>query len=180
MLVEVLASETVFRGRALSVRRDRVRFPNGHVAALDIVDHPNSVALVPIDEQGRIWFVRQYRHPPGEEMLELPAGTLAAGEDPRDCAVRECREEIGMSPARLTLLGSCYLAPGYSTEFMHFFLAEDLAAAPLPPDVDEDLQIERLTLEEIESRIRQGGLRDAKSVAGLHLALGRLRPRDGG
>jgi ADP-ribose pyrophosphatase len=153
-----------------------VRFPNGHAADMDIVDHPDSIGLVPIDDQGRIWFVRQYRHPPGEFLLELPAGTLAAGEDPGTCAVRECREEIGMSPGRLTALGDCYLAPGYSTECMHFYLAEDLAPAPLPPDADEVLQIERLTIDEVDERLRTGGLPDAKSVAGLHLALGRLRP----
>ncbi|OGO15380.1 MAG: hypothetical protein A2Y93_01325 [Chloroflexi bacterium RBG_13_68_17] len=179
MSTELLESEMVYRGRALNVRRERVRFPNGHVATLDVVDHPDSVALVPIDEEGRIWFVRQYRHPPGEAMLELPAGTLSTGEDPQACAVRECREEIGMSPARLTWLGACYLAPGYSTEYMHFFLAQDLSSAPLPPDADEVLEIERLTLEDVESRLRQGGLRDAKSVAGLHLALGHLRPPAG-
>jgi len=176
MTIEVLSSETVYRGRSLSVRRDRVRFPNGHVAELEVVDHPDSIALVPIDEGGRIWFVRQYRHPPGQSMLELPAGTLSADEDPRACAVRECREEIGMSPARLTLLGACYLAPGYSTEYMHFFLAQGLTPAPLPPDADEVLEIERLTLVEVEALLRQGELPDAKSVAGLHLALGQLRP----
>ncbi len=177
MSVEVLDSETVYRGRALSVRRDRVRYPSGHVGTIDVVDHPDSVALVPVDEEGRIWFVRQYRHPPGEQILELPAGTLTSGEDPHACAVRECREEIGMSPARLTPLGASYLAPGYSTEFMHFFLAQELTPAPLPPDVDAILEIERRTLEEAETWIRQGALQDPKSVAGLHLALTHLRPR---
>jgi len=179
MSTEVVESETVYRGRALNVRRERVRLPNGHVATFDVVDHPASVAMVPVDQEGRIWFVRQYRHPPGETMLELPAGTLSAGEDPQACAVRECREEIGMSPGRLTPLGACYLAPGYSTEYMHFYLAQDLSPAPLPPDADEVLHIERLTFAEAEAHLKDGDLQDAKSVAGLHLAQRLLRTPQG-
>lgn len=175
MTIDLLNSVTAYHGRVLNVRRDRVRFPNGHVGTLDVVDHPDSVALVPVGDDGQIWFVRQYRHPPGDAILELPAGTLAAGEDPQACAIRECREEIGMSPARLVRLGACFLAPGYSTEYMHFFLAEGLTPAPLPPDVDEVIQVEHLSLAQAEACIRDGGLRDAKSIAGLYLALERLR-----
>jgi ADP-ribose pyrophosphatase len=170
MLPEVLSSEVVYEGRAFHVRRDRVRFPNGHATDLDIVDHPGAVTLVPFDGADGIWMVRQYRHPAGQVLLELPAGTLEPGEDPRVCAARECREEIGMAPGRLVPLGECFLAPGYSTEYMYFYLALDLTSAPLTGDLDEDLRVERILLRSLPERIASGELRDAKSLAALYLA----------
>ena len=118
--------------------------------------------------------VRQYRHSAGQVLLELPAGTLEPGEDPRACAERECREEIGMAPGRLTPLGECFLAPGYSTEYMYFYLAEDLSPAPLEADQDEDLRVERVPTAALAGRVSLGELRDAKSLAALYLARERL------
>ncbi|HET7010304.1 MAG TPA: NUDIX hydrolase [Anaerolineales bacterium] len=169
MLPEVQHSEIVYRGRAFVVRRDRVRFPNGHSSELDIVDHPGAVTLVPID-RGQVCMVRQYRHSAGQVLLELPAGTLEPGEDPRACAARECREEIGMAPARLVPIGEAFLAPGYSTEYMYFYLATELSPAPLDADLDEDLALERVPIRAIPERIASGELRDAKSLAALFLA----------
>ncbi len=167
---EVLQSESVFEGRAFSVRRDIVRTESGRTVALEIVEHVPSVALVPLDTQSQVWFVSQYRHATGEHLLELPAGTLNAGEEPESCARRECREETGMAPGRLLLLGSCYLAPGYSTEFMHFYLAQDLSPAPLAPDEDEAISVERIPIDRAMDMASSGALRDAKSIVGLHLA----------
>jgi ADP-ribose pyrophosphatase len=135
----LLGSETVYRGRAFSVRRDQVSLPDGHSVTLDVVDHTGAVIIVPIDRDGRIWFVRQYRHAAGVVLLELPAGTLEAGEPPDDCAAREIREEIGLAAGQLEKIGSFFLAPGYSTEFMHVFLARDLSPSPLEGDADEFL-----------------------------------------
>jgi ADP-ribose pyrophosphatase len=174
MTVDVLHTEIAYHGRAFDVRRDRIRWANGHTSELDIVEHPGAVTLVPIDADGGLWMVRQYRHSAGQILLELPAGTLEPGEDPRACAERECREEIGMSPGRLTLLGECFLAPGYSTEYMYFFLAEDLSPSPLEADADEDLQVERVPVGALASRVATGELRDAKSLAALYLARERL------
>lgn len=174
MAVEILRSEVVLKGRAFDVRRDRVRLPGGLSADLDIVVHPGAVTLVPVDRAGDLWMVRQYRHSAGQVLLELPAGTLEPGEDPRACATRECREEIGMAPGRLSLLGECFLAPGYSTEYMYFFLAEDLTPAPLQADQDEELTVERVPLATLAERLASGDLRDAKSLAGLYLARDRL------
>jgi len=129
------------------------------------------VALLPVGQDGLIWFVRQYRHPAGKRLLELPAGTLEPGEPPEECARRECREEIGMAPGRLERLGGFYLAPGYSTEYLHVFLAADLQPSPLPGDEDEQLEIERLGLEQALRRMRRGEIEDAKSLAALLLGL---------
>jgi ADP-ribose pyrophosphatase len=174
MTVEVLHSEAVYHGRAFDVRRDRVRLPTGHSTDLEVVVHPGAVTLVPLDREGQVWMVRQYRHSAGQVLLELPAGTLEPGEDPRACAARECREEIGMAPGRLSLLGECFLAPGYSTEYMYFFLAEDLTPSPLQADQDEDLRVERVPVARLAEHVASGELRDAKSLAGFYLARERL------
>jgi ADP-ribose pyrophosphatase len=165
----VTASEPVFAGRAFKVRIDSVRRSDGRTHRVEIVDHPGAITLVPVDAEGRLHFVRQYRHSTLEVMLELPAGTLDDEEDPIDCARRECREEIGMAPQTLERLGGFFLAPGYSTEYLHIYLATQLSASPLPADEDEDLCVERLTLEQAEALAVSGELHDAKSLAALYL-----------
>jgi ADP-ribose pyrophosphatase len=169
--MELIRSERVFQGRAFAVRVDQLRRPDGQITRIDLVEHVGAVALLPLGQDGLIWFVRQYRHPAGKRLLELPAGTLEPGEPPEECARRECREEIGMAPGRLERLGGFYLAPGYSTEYLHVFLAADLQPSPLPGDEDEELEIERLGLEQALQRMRRGEIEDAKSLAALLLGL---------
>jgi len=170
MTYEILNSETVYHGRAFNVRRDEIRLPDGKAARLDIVDHVGAVTLVPVDDQRRIWFVRQYRHPAGEVLLELPAGTIEPGEPPLECARREIREEIGMAAGRLEPLGEYFLAPGYSSEYMHVFLATGLHPDPLPGDTDEFLSTEAIPVEEVYRMAEKGKIRDAKTLASLMLA----------
>jgi len=169
--MELIRSERVFQGRAFAVRVDQLRRPDGEISRIDLVEHVGAVALLPLGQDGLIWLVRQYRHPAGKRLLELPAGTLEPGEPPEECARRECREEIGMAPGRLERLGGFYLAPGYSTEYLHVFLAADLQPSPLPGDEDEQLEIERLGLVQVLQRMRRGEIEDAKSLAALLLAL---------
>ena len=165
----ITASEPIFAGRSFKVRIETVRRSDGRAHRIEIVDHPGAITLVPVDAEGRLHFVRQYRHSTLEVMLELPAGTLDPEEDPVDCARRECREEIGMAPQTLERLGGFFLAPGYSTEYLHIYLATQLTSAPLAPDEDEDLRVERLTLGQAEALARSGELHDAKSLAALYL-----------
>jgi len=134
MKFETIHSEQMYQGRAFSVRQDRVRLPNEGETKLDIVEHVGAVTIMPIGENGNVWFVRQYRHAIGIEILELPAGTLEPGEPPEVCAERETREEIGMGAKKFQKIGAFYMAPGYSTEFMHVYLATNLFDAPLPGD----------------------------------------------
>lgn len=168
MTNEIISSETVFQGRAFKIQHDLVRRPNGE-QAYDTVHHIGAVAMVPIDSDGRILFVRQYRHAARRRLLELPAGTLEEGEPVEDTAQRELREEVGMAPGRLTKLADFFLAPGYSTERMHIYIAQDLRPESLPGDEDEDLQTEPLTLDEAFAAIRSGEIEDAKTMLGLFL-----------
>ena len=170
MAYELISSENTYRGKAFSVRRDQLRLPDGSLARLDIVEHVGAVTVLPVDEAGQVWFVRQYRHAAGMQLLELPAGTLESDEEPEACARREIREETGMAAGRLQLLGEFFLAPGYSTEYMYVFLAGELTHDPLPGDADEFLSVERYTLAQVESMLHSGEIRDAKTIAALALA----------
>lgn len=167
---DVMNSEEVYRGRNFVVRRDTVKLPNGREAHLDILDHPGSVVMVPVDAEGNVLFVRQYRHATKLDLLELPAGTRDADEPPATCAAREMREETGMAAGHLEQLAAFYLAPGYSTEFMYAFLATELTPSPLPPDSDEFLQVVKLPVRRAMEMAERGEILDAKSLAALLLA----------
>jgi ADP-ribose pyrophosphatase len=170
MAFELLKSEIVYSGRAFTIRRDQLRLPDGHDTKLDIVQHHGSVVLIPVDEQGNLVFVRQYRHAAGLDLLELPAGTLDEGEAPETCARREIREETGLAAGNLEYLGGFHLAPGYSTEYMHVYLATDLYTDPLEADADEFLSVERYPLDQALVLVEHGDLPDAKSLAALLMA----------
>jgi ADP-ribose pyrophosphatase len=170
MKFELITSEPRYQGRAFNIRRDHVLLPNGRDTHLDIVEHIGSTIIVPMDTDGLIYFVRQYRHAAQMDMLELPAGTLEVGEDPMVCAQREVREETGMAAGKIKEIGGFYLAPGYSTEFMHVYLATELTPDPLEADADEFLSVETMSLAKAMKLAETGELPDAKTLAALLLA----------
>jgi len=174
MPFELLKSEVVYPGRAFTIRRDTLRLPDGHETRLDIVEHIGSVIIIPMDADGNILFVRQYRHAAGLDLLELPAGTLDVGEASETCALREVREETGMAAGKLEHLGGFYLAPGYSTEYMNVYLATDLRSDPLEADADEFLSVERIPLVEALTLAKHGEIPDAKSLAAFFLVKSHL------
>ena len=174
MEFELIESEIVYPGRAFTIRRDQVRLPDGRTTKFDIVEHHGSVVLIPIDPEGNLLFVRQYRHAARLDMLELPAGTLDEGELPEVCAARELREETGQAAHQLDPLGGFYLAPGYSTEYMHVYLAQGLYYSPLKADADEFLQVEAVPLAKALQMAEKGLLPDAKSLAALWMARAQL------
>ena len=170
MPFEFLRSETILKGRAFAIRRDTLKAPDGRETKFDIIEHGGSVIIVPIDKDGNLLFVRQYRHAAGMDLLELPAGTLEEGEDPAVCAAREIREETGFAADKIEKIGDFYLAPGYSTEFMHVYLAQDLRHDPLEADADEFLSVEKFPFAEAIQMAERGEMPDAKSLAALLLA----------
>ena len=172
---ELLRSETLLEGRAFKVRRDHLKTPDGHETKFEIVEHAGSVVMLPIDSDGNLLFVRQYRHAAGADLLELPAGTRDEGESYESCAAREMREETGMAARTLEKAGEFFLAPGYSTEFMVVFIARDLTPSPLPTDADEFLQLERIPLGQALQLAERGQVPDAKSLAALFMAGPRLK-----
>jgi ADP-ribose pyrophosphatase len=176
MRFELIDTEPAYKGRAFNIRRDHVLLPDGRDTYLDIVEHIGSTIIIPVDTDGLVYFVRQYRHAAQMEMLELPAGTLEAGEDPTACAQREVREETGMAAGKIQEIGGFYLAPGYSTEYMHVYLATELKHDPLDADADEFLSVETLSLIEAIKMAEAGKIPDAKTLAALLLVRTYLPP----
>ena len=174
MPFELIRSETLLKGRAFLIRRDTLKTPDGRETKLDIIEHGGSVIIVPIDKDGNLLFVRQYRHAAGMDLLELPAGTLDEGEEPAVCAAREIREETGFAADKIEKIGDFYLAPGYSTEFMHVYLAQELRHDPLEADADEFLSVEKIPFAEAIQMAERGEMPDAKSLAALLLAKSHL------
>ncbi len=171
MKFELINSETIFKGSVFTIRRDSLRTPDERITKFDIVEHHGSVVILPIDKNGNLLLVRQYRHAAMDNLLELPAGTLDSPEEvPLDCAAREIREETGMAAGKLKELGKFYLAPGYSTELMTVFLATELSFDPLEADADEFLQVEKLPLAEVFSLAEAGKMPDSKTLAALLMA----------
>lgn len=167
---ELIKSETLMQGRAFKIRRDLLKTPDGRETKFEIIEHGGSVVIVPVDEEGNLLFVRQYRHATGMDLLELPAGTRDGDEPFEACAAREIREETGMEAGNLQKVGEFYLAPGYSTEFMAVFLATGLRHNPLEADDDEFLSVEKVPVGEAIQRAERGEIPDAKSLAALFLA----------
>ena len=175
MPFDTIKSETVYLGKAFDVHRDQVKLPDGKITTFDVVVHPGAVTMIPINSHGQILFVRQYRYCVGQYLLELPAGTLDEGESPETCALREVREEIGMSAEHLEKIGEFFLVPGYSTERMYIYLATELSSDPLQGDEDEFITVEAIALEKVPELVSQGIIQDAKSIAALYLAQPYLR-----
>ena len=169
-LPELVRSEPLAAAGYIRLVRDIVRFPNGHEVECAVVQHPGAVALVVLDEAGRWLFVRQYRHPARRNLLEIPAGTREAGEDPDRTAAREVREEAGFAAGRLERLGGGWMAPGFCEEYITFYLATELRADPLPQDHDEYIEApEWLSLDEVYEAVRTGRIEDAKTMVALSL-----------
>jgi len=169
----LISRTAVYSGRIFRLEVDRVTLPSGHTLDMEIVRHPGSVVLLPVPEAGRIILIRQYRYTIGRDIWELPAGTLKPGEDPAAAAARECEEEIGLVPARLTRLGGFFPTPGFCDEEMIYFRCEDLA--PPPPDStvrkddDEDIEPHTFTIDEARRLVTAGDIVDLKTLAGLTL-----------
>ena len=168
---EVISSDRKFDGRMIGVRVDTLRLADGTSYAREIVEYGVAVVLVPVDGDGRLLMVRQYRHPAGAWLLELPAGGVDAS-DPsfESAAQRELREETGHR-GTLARIGGMFLAPGYSEEYQHVYAATDLVEDALDADDDEDLVLERVALADALALVDQGEIRDAKSIAALLMYL---------
>lgn len=162
-----LSSELIYQGRIITVTQDTVELENGKQALREMVHHHGGAAIVPVDENGNVYLVRQFRYPMGRELLEIPAGKLEPGEDPFTAAVRELEEECGLRAEHFEDLHPIYPTVGYDTEVIHLYLATGLKRTQAHPDEDEFLDLVKYPLEELVTMILDGTIRDAKTAAGL-------------
>jgi ADP-ribose pyrophosphatase len=173
MNTELLSRTRIFDGRAFRVEVDRVKMPTGHIVDMELIRHAGSVVLLPIPEPGTIILIRQFRYTVGREIWELPAGGVKPGEDLAAAAARECEEEIGLAPHKVTALRPYYPTPGICDEVMNYFLCEDLrppaADSTARQDEDEDIEPRAFTIAEARALITGGEIVDLKTLAGLSL-----------
>ena len=177
-----MASQVLHHGHYLTFKIDTIERADGSRATREVVGHPGAVAILAIDGDDQVLFVRQFRVAVGEALLEVPAGTLdvaadGSTEDPQIAAPRELEEETGMRAGSWRLLASFFTAPGFASELMHLYLATDLRPADgdrLGPDADEHLELERMPWRDAVAAAEAGEFRDAKTLVAL-LWLGRLR-----
>jgi ADP-ribose pyrophosphatase len=163
----IVESKDIYQGRVFDLRVDTVATGKGRTYTREMVVHNGAVAMVPLDPDGSVYFVRQYRAGADKSLLEIPAGMLEDGEDREAAARRELQEEIGYYPEKLTRLGLFYVAASYSTEAITIYLAENLRPSKLPGDVDEHITIEKLPLKQALKQVLANQIEDAKTLIGL-------------
>ena len=161
-----ISRETIYKGKVLTLHRDEVLLQNGAQAYREVVEHSGGVAILAMTG-GNVLLVRQFRYPAGREMLELPAGKLNPGEDPKVCAARELEEETGCKPGKLRRLGSFYASPGYTSEILHLYLAEELTRTSQKLDADELLSVVAMPFQDALAACADGRISDAKTALAL-------------
>lgn len=166
----ITESDLKYEGRVLNLRIDQVKFPNNMVFVREVVEHAGAVGIVPICQDGKVILVRQYRHPLGEFLLEIPAGLFELDESIEQCALRELREETGAIATKVSKLTEFYTSPGYSNEKLYLFLALIEKQSKPEPEDDEFLEIEKIDLEKAILMVRKGIICDSKTIIGLYLA----------
>lgn len=164
---ETVAQQRVYEGIIVNVRRDQVRLMDGRVTGREVVEHRGGVAIFAMDDQDRVALVRQYRYPMGEETLELPAGKLEKGEDPRDSALRELAEETGLVPETLEEMGVSYSSPGILSERIYLYFAKNLIQGPPQPDDGEFVETLWVPYRQLLDMAARGEIKDGKTLAAL-------------
>lgn len=164
-----IESSLIYEGKIFSLRRDILTFDDSPSYHWDIVIHPGAVAVLPIQNNGDLVLIKQWRRAIGKILYEIPAGLLEKGESPEFCAQREIQEETGYRAKEIIPLGGIYTAPGFCNEYLHLFLAKDLEEAPLPPDIHEAIDVEEMPLKRALDLIDNHTIVDAKTISVLLL-----------
>lgn len=167
MQEDIVGTEQIYKGRIVNLFVHEVALPDGKHSKREVVKHPGAVAVVALDDQQRVLLVRQFRLPAAQVLREIPAGTLEPNEDAAECAARELQEETGYKPLKLEAMGGFFVAPGYTTEYIHLFFATQLRESRLESDTDEFIEADHVPLVEALAMIEQGEIIDGKSVTGL-------------
>lgn len=171
MNYRIISSQVIYKGKVFNTLVDQIEYNSGNKAIREVAEHPGGAVVVPVTDNGKIVMVTQYRFPVKEVLLELPAGKLSKGEDPKVCAVRELEEETGYKSDDIKSLGSIYTTPGYSTEKLWIYLAENLKPGNYNREEGEfGMEVFELSLPEVEEKIYNGEIVDGKTICGIFLA----------
>ncbi len=170
MNFKLLKSNILYKGKVFDLKVDEIEYNSGNNSIREVAVHPGGAVIVPVTNDGKIVMVTQFRYPFQKELLELPAGKLDKGEDPYVCAVRELEEETGYRSGNVTKLGEIYTAPGYCTEVLHIYAAQNLVEGNHNREEGEEgMQMHLFGLDEIEEKIIAGEIVDAKTICGVFL-----------
>ncbi|MCC7094293.1 MAG: NUDIX hydrolase [Ignavibacteriaceae bacterium] len=170
MNYRIISSQVIYKGKVFNTLVDQIEYNSGNKAIREVAEHPGGAVVVPVTDNGKIVMVTQYRFPVKEVLLELPAGKLSKGEDPKVCAVRELEEETGYKSDDIKSLGSIYTTPGYSTEKLWIYLAENLKPGNYNREEGEfGMEVFELSLPEVEEKIYNGEIVDGKTICGIYL-----------
>ena len=164
---KTVSSEKIFEGRVINLRVDTVELPGGSLATRELIEHPGGVAVVPVDENGFVYLVRQFRKPYEEVVLEIPAGKRDRGEDVLLGAKRELSEETGLVANKYIDLGKFYPTPGYVDEVIYIYLALDLKEGTAHPDEDEFVELKKIHIDKLCDMIMKNEIKDGKTIAGV-------------
>jgi ADP-ribose pyrophosphatase len=172
---KTLSSKYVFKGDAVRLRVDDIITVDGRRTTREIVEHGDAVVVVPVDAKNNVLLVSQYRTPLRKKLLEVPAGGIDVGETPEKAVIREMQEETGYKPGKIKRLGGFYSTPGFSNEYLHLYLATDLAPSRLEAEDTAGIEVVRVPITKVLALVRSGKIEDAKSIAGLLLTLEYLK-----
>jgi ADP-ribose pyrophosphatase len=160
---QTLKENYIYKGRILNLRNDSVLLPNGAEASREIVEHPGGVCVLPIDSNGEVHLVNQFRYPYKKVLLEAPAGKKDYGEEPLECGIRELKEETGAEATEYTFAGECYPSPGYTEEKIYLYIATGLSFGEVDPDEDEFLNNVCMPITKAYEMVINNEIRDAKT-----------------
>lgn len=166
---KTMSSEKIYNGKMINLRVDTVELPGHKYQKREIVEHPGAVAVVAVTENKEIIIIKQFRKPIEEVLWEVPAGKLELGEDPKDCAVRELKEETGYEADKIEFLNSFYTSPGFSNEKIYLYLATGIKEGDPNPDEDEYVEVFKISIDEALCMIKDGSIKDSKTITGILL-----------
>ncbi len=161
---KTISTHEIYNGRIIHVKEDTVMLPNGQKAGRELVEHNGGVGVIALDENRNVLLVSQYRKPYDEVVLEIPAGKLEPDENPLEAGKRELREETGYTADTVTFLGKCYPTPGYCSEIIHLYLAEDLTWEGQNLDPGEFVEVSKIPLSELTDMVMNNEIYDAKTI----------------
>ncbi len=167
---KTMKTEHIYKGKLLNLRIDTVELPDKKYSKREIVEHPGAVAIVPITEENEIILVKQYRKAVESHLLEIPAGKIEINEEPRETAIRELKEETGVTAKKIEYIFEFYTSPGFSNEKMYLFVATELCEGSMELDNDEYIEVTKIEMNELINMIKKGQILDSKTIIGVYVA----------